>query len=62
VLHATQELVSLGLAKPILMGRPSVIEMRIQKLGLQIKPALTLRSSITNPIRALKSTGASTTS
>ncbi len=37
VLHATQELVSLGLAKPILVGRPSVIEMRIQKLGLQIK-------------------------
>ncbi|MDY0971765.1 NADP-dependent oxaloacetate-decarboxylating malate dehydrogenase [Siccibacter turicensis] len=37
VLHATQELVSLGLAKPILIGRPSVIEMRIQKLGLQIK-------------------------
>ncbi|WP_285278296.1 phosphate acyltransferase, partial [Klebsiella pneumoniae] len=27
----------LGLAKPILVGRPSVIEMRIQKLGLQIK-------------------------
>ena len=37
VLHATQELVSLGLAKPILIGRPGVIEMRIQKLGLQIK-------------------------
>ncbi|WP_241723099.1 NADP-dependent oxaloacetate-decarboxylating malate dehydrogenase [Raoultella sp. HC6] len=40
VLHATQELVSLGLAKPILVGRPSVIEMRIQKLGLQIKPGV----------------------
>ncbi|WP_426448013.1 NADP-dependent oxaloacetate-decarboxylating malate dehydrogenase [Siccibacter colletis] len=40
VLHATQELVSLGLAKPILIGRPSVIEMRIQKLGLQIKPGV----------------------
>ena len=25
------------LAKPILIGRPGVIEMRIQKLGLQIK-------------------------
>ena len=37
VLHATQELITLGLAKPILVGRPSVIEMRIQKLGLQIK-------------------------
>ena len=37
VLHATQELVSLGLAKPILIGRPSVIEMRLKKLGLQIE-------------------------
>ncbi|EML1934603.1 MULTISPECIES: NADP-dependent oxaloacetate-decarboxylating malate dehydrogenase [Providencia] len=37
VLHATQELVSLGLAFPILIGRPSVIEMRIQKLGLHIE-------------------------
>ncbi len=42
VLHATQELVSLGLAKPILVGRPSVIEMRIQKLGLQIKAGVDL--------------------
>ncbi|XNM76291.1 phosphate acyltransferase [Escherichia coli] len=39
VLHATQELVTLGLAKPILIGRPNVIEMRIRKLGLQIKAA-----------------------
>ncbi len=37
--------------------RPNVIEMRIQKLGLQIKAGVILRSSITNPIRALKSTG-----
>lgn len=36
VLHATQELVTLGLAKPILIGRPGVIEMRIQNLGLQL--------------------------
>lgn len=40
VLHATQELITLGLAKPILIGRPSVIEMRLQKLGLQIKPGV----------------------
>ncbi|MDR7344941.1 malate dehydrogenase (oxaloacetate-decarboxylating)(NADP+) [Pantoea alhagi] len=37
VLHATQELVSLGLAKPILIGRPNVIAMRLQKLGLKIE-------------------------
>ncbi|WP_437609906.1 NADP-dependent oxaloacetate-decarboxylating malate dehydrogenase [Erwinia sp. V71] len=36
VLHATQELVTLGLAKPVLIGRPNVIEMRLKKLGLKI--------------------------
>jgi malate dehydrogenase (oxaloacetate-decarboxylating)(NADP+) len=40
VLHATQELITLGLAKPILIGRPNVIEMRLQKLGLQMKPGV----------------------
>lgn len=37
ILHATQELISLDLAYPILIGRPSVIEKRIEKLGLQIR-------------------------
>ncbi|WP_293765266.1 NADP-dependent malic enzyme [uncultured Aquitalea sp.] len=37
VLHATQELVLMGLAKPILIGRPSVIEKRIAKLGLKLE-------------------------
>ncbi|WP_158782581.1 NADP-dependent oxaloacetate-decarboxylating malate dehydrogenase [Pantoea sp. BAV 3049] len=37
VLHATQELIGLGLAKPVLIGRPSVIEMRLKKLGLKIE-------------------------
>ncbi|MGP2408518.1 NADP-dependent oxaloacetate-decarboxylating malate dehydrogenase [Yersinia sp. 2553 StPb PI] len=36
VLHATQELISQELAYPILIGRPSVIETRLKKLGLQI--------------------------
>ncbi|KAA9002535.1 NADP-dependent oxaloacetate-decarboxylating malate dehydrogenase [Affinibrenneria salicis] len=36
VLHATQELITLGLASPVLIGRPDVIEMRLHKLGLQI--------------------------
>lgn len=36
MLHATQELVSLGLAKPILIGRPNVIAMRLQQQGLKI--------------------------
>ncbi|MFC0225219.1 NADP-dependent oxaloacetate-decarboxylating malate dehydrogenase [Serratia aquatilis] len=38
VLHATQELVSQGLAYPILVGRPNVIEMRLKKLGLHLTP------------------------
>ena len=37
VLHATQEIVSQGLAFPILIGRPTVIEKRIEKLGLKLK-------------------------
>lgn len=36
VLHATQEMISQGLGRPILVGRPGVIDMRIKKLGLQI--------------------------
>ncbi len=37
VLHAVQVVVDEGLAIPILIGRPSVIEHRIQKLGLRIQ-------------------------
>jgi len=37
VLHATQEIVSQGLALPILIGRTSVIEKRIAKLGLKLE-------------------------
>ncbi|SES90484.1 NADP-dependent malic enzyme [Thorsellia anophelis] len=40
VLHATQEIVTHKLALPILIGRPNVIEMRIAKLGLHIKPGI----------------------
>lgn len=38
VLHATQELVDQNLAKITLIGRPFVIEKRIEKLGLRIRP------------------------
>ena len=37
VLHATQEIVSQGLAFPILIGRPSVVESRIKRLGLNLR-------------------------
>ncbi len=37
VLHAVQTVVDEGLARPILVGRPAVIEKRIQKHGLRIR-------------------------
>ena len=37
VLHAVQIVVDEGLAHPILVGRPAVIEQRIAKLGLRIR-------------------------
>lgn len=40
VLHAVQEVIDQGLARPILIGRPNVIEMRIEKLGLRIRPGI----------------------
>jgi len=38
VLRAAQVVVDEDLARPILVGRPSVIESRIQRLGLRIRP------------------------
>ncbi len=40
ILHATQEIVSTGLAFPILIGRPAVIEKRIENLGLKLRPGI----------------------
>jgi malate dehydrogenase (oxaloacetate-decarboxylating)(NADP+) len=37
-LRAAQVVVDEGLAKPILIGRPSVVERRIERNGLRIKP------------------------
>mgnify|MGYP005752932323 CR=1 FL=1 len=37
VLRAVQTVVDEGLAKPILIGRPAVIEARIERLGLRLK-------------------------
>jgi malate dehydrogenase (oxaloacetate-decarboxylating)(NADP+) len=37
VLHAVQTVVDEGMAQPILIGRPSVVEQRITKLGLRIR-------------------------
>ncbi|HWW49706.1 MAG TPA: NADP-dependent malic enzyme [Xanthobacteraceae bacterium] len=38
VLRATQAVLEEKLARPILVGRPSVVEARIQRLGLVIRP------------------------
>jgi malate dehydrogenase (oxaloacetate-decarboxylating)(NADP+) len=38
VLRATQQVLEEKLAKPILVGRPSVVESRIKRIGLGIRP------------------------
>jgi malate dehydrogenase (oxaloacetate-decarboxylating)(NADP+) len=38
VLRAVQTVVDEGMARPILIGRPHVIQMRIEKAGLRLKP------------------------
>ncbi len=47
VLRATQVVVDEGLAAPILVGRPAVIERRLARLGLRIRPGADFE--ITNP-------------
>ncbi|MGY4676801.1 NADP-dependent malic enzyme [Pasteurella sp. P03HT] len=37
VLHAVQEIATLSIANPILLGRPTVIKQKIKHLGLQIQ-------------------------
>src|SRR6202049_502017 len=38
VLRATQTVVEEGIAKPVLVGRPDVIETRIERFGLAVRP------------------------
>ena len=38
VLRAAQIVVDEGLARPILIGRPQVIEQRLERLGLRVRP------------------------
>jgi malate dehydrogenase (oxaloacetate-decarboxylating)(NADP+) len=40
VLRAVQTVVDEGLARPILIGRPAVIESRIQRLALRLRPGV----------------------
>ncbi len=39
VLRATQVLLDEGIARPVLVGRPEVIAMRVERLGLKFDPA-----------------------
>ncbi len=47
VLRAVQIVVDDGLAKPILIGRPAILEKRIEKFGLRIRPGVDVE--IINP-------------
>jgi malate dehydrogenase (oxaloacetate-decarboxylating)(NADP+) len=47
VLRAVQVVVDEGLAKPILVGRPAVLEQRIERFGLRLKPGVDF--DIVNP-------------
>lgn len=49
VLRAAQVVVDEDLARPILVGRPAVIESRIQRLGLRVRPGLDF--DVVNPER-----------
>ena len=40
VLRAVQVVVDEGLARPILIGRPAVLEQRIERFGLRLKPGV----------------------
>jgi malate dehydrogenase (oxaloacetate-decarboxylating)(NADP+) len=47
VLRAVQVVVDEGVAEPVLIGRPEVIDMRIERLGLRIRPGVDVE--ICNP-------------
>jgi malate dehydrogenase (oxaloacetate-decarboxylating)(NADP+) len=38
VLHAVQVVVDEGIARPVVIGRPEVVNPRLQKLGLRVRP------------------------
>ncbi len=62
VLRAVQVVVDEGLAKPILIGRPAVIEQRLERFGLRMQPGRDF--DLINPEsddRATATTGPSTT-
>jgi malate dehydrogenase (oxaloacetate-decarboxylating)(NADP+) len=57
VLRAVQVVLDEGLAKPILVGRPEVVKMRIERAGLRLAPGATSSSSTPRTTRASANTG-----
>ena len=47
VLRAAQQVLDEKIAQPVLIGRPSVIKMRLEKMGLRMKPGVDIE--IVNP-------------
>ena len=53
MLRAVQIVVDEKLARPILIGRPAVIDARIEKFGLRLTQGVRLRRRQSRPRRAL---------
>ena len=53
VLRAVQVVIDEGLARPMLIGRPDVIERRLLRFGLRMRPGPGLRSHQSAAGRAL---------
>ncbi len=62
ILRAVQVICDDQTARPVLIGRPSVIESRIEKLGLRIRPGWISRLPTPSRTRATTITGPPTTS
>jgi len=61
VLRAVQVVVDEGLAKPILVGRPAILERRIQRFGLRLKLGTDFQVINPSSTRTTRATGPSTT-
>ena len=62
VLRAVQIVIDEGLARPIVVGRPEVLEREVEKLGLRIRPGTDFRGGESRAdTRATTRTGPSTT-
>ena len=51
VLRAVQQVVDSRLARPTLVGRPEVLERRIERVGLRLKPVSETHLTLANTLR-----------